>query len=120
MDKIKIREALVVEGRYDKNTLSQLVDAPIFVTDGFGIFDEAFAKGKFDRVITTNLTWQDPSIQEREWFIEADMSRFIAMVIDFLNHNDSITGVLTPTDKIHEFVKKYNAGADAKDVIPDR
>lgn len=38
MDKIKIREALVVEGRYDKNTLSQLVDAPIFVTDGFGIF----------------------------------------------------------------------------------
>ncbi|MBR5970185.1 MAG: ribose-phosphate pyrophosphokinase [Lachnospiraceae bacterium] len=89
-------------------------------TDGFGIFDEAFAKGKFDRVITTNLTWQDPSIQEREWFIEADMSRFIAMVIDFLNHNDSITGVLTPTDKIHEFVKKYNAGADAKDVIPDR
>lgn len=38
MDKIKIREALVVEGKYDKNTLAQLVDAPIFVTDGFGIF----------------------------------------------------------------------------------
>ena len=89
-------------------------------TDGFGMFDEAFAAGKFDRVITTNLTWQDPSLKEREWFIEADMSRFIAMIIDFLNHNDSITGVLTPTDKIHEFVKKYNAGANAKDVIPDR
>ena len=38
MDKVKIKEALVVEGRYDKNTLSQLVDAPIFVTNGFGIF----------------------------------------------------------------------------------
>lgn len=35
---VKIREAIVVEGRYDKNTLSQIVDAPIFQTDGFGIF----------------------------------------------------------------------------------
>jgi ribonuclease M5 len=40
MDKIKIREALVVEGKYDKNTLAQLVDAPIFVTEGFGIFKD--------------------------------------------------------------------------------
>ena len=40
MDRIKIREALVVEGKYDKNTLSQIVDAPIFVTDGFGIFQD--------------------------------------------------------------------------------
>lgn len=40
MDKIKIQEALVVEGRYDKNTLSQIVDAPVFVTDGFGIFKD--------------------------------------------------------------------------------
>ena len=37
---LKIREALVVEGRYDKNTLSQIVDAPIFVTNGFGIFKD--------------------------------------------------------------------------------
>lgn len=41
MDKIKIREALVVEGKYDKNTLAQLVDAPIFVTEGFGIFKDS-------------------------------------------------------------------------------
>ena len=40
MDKIKIQEALVVEGKYDKNTLAQIVDAPIFVTDGFGIFKD--------------------------------------------------------------------------------
>ena len=40
MDKIKIKEALVVEGKYDKNTLSQIVDAPIFVTNGFGIFKD--------------------------------------------------------------------------------
>ena len=89
-------------------------------TDGFQIFDDAYAQGKFDRVITTNLTWQDPSLKERAWFIEADMSRFIAMIIDFINHNDSITGVMTPTDRIHEFVRKYNEGANAKDVIPDR
>jgi ribonuclease M5 len=40
MDKIKIQEALVVEGKYDKNTLAQIIDAPIFVTDGFGIFKD--------------------------------------------------------------------------------
>ena len=37
---VKIREAIVVEGRYDKNTLSQIVDAPIFETNGFGIFKD--------------------------------------------------------------------------------
>ena len=40
MDKLKIKEALVVEGRYDKNTLAQIVDAPIFVTNGFGVFKD--------------------------------------------------------------------------------
>lgn len=40
MDRIRIKEALVVEGKYDKNTLAQLVDAPIFVTEGFGIFKD--------------------------------------------------------------------------------
>ena len=89
-------------------------------TEGFELFDKAYAAHKFDRVITTNLTWQDPSLKEREWFLEADMSKFIAMIIDFINHNQSITGVMTPTDKIHEFVRYYNAGMDARDAIPDK
>ena len=89
-------------------------------TDGLALFDEAFAAGHFDRIITTNFTWQDPALKQREWFLEADMSKFLAMIIDFINHDASITGVMTPTEKIHEFVRKYNAGADARDVIPDR
>ena len=89
-------------------------------TDGLDLFDKAFAAGDFDRIITTNFTYQDPALRERKWFLEADMSKFLAMIIDFINHDASITGVMTPTEKIHEFVRKYNAGADARDVIPDR
>ena len=40
MEKPKIQEVIVVEGRYDKNTLSQIVDAPILETAGFGIFKD--------------------------------------------------------------------------------
>ena len=87
-------------------------------TDGPGGFDEAYAEGAFDRVISTNFTYLDPEVLNREWFIVADMSRFIAMIIDFINHDASITGVMTPTDKIHEFVRKYNEGWDAHDVLP--
>ena len=87
-------------------------------TDGPGVFDRAYEEGAFDRVISTNFTYLDPEVLSREWFIVADMSRFIALIIDFINHDASITGVMTPTDKIHEFVRKYNEGWDAHDVLP--
>ena len=88
-------------------------------TDGLDVFDKSYEEGAFDRVIATDLTYLHPELMTREWFIVADMSRFIAMIIDFINHDASITGVMTPTEKIHEFVRKYNEGADAHDVIPE-
>lgn len=88
-------------------------------TEGFAAFDKAFKKGIFDGVVSTNLTWHDPMLNDKEWFFEADMSKFLATIIDFINHDASITGVLTPTEKIHEYVQKYNEGLPAKDVIPD-
>lgn len=87
-------------------------------TDGPGVFDKAYEEGAFDRVISTNFTYLDPEVLNREWFIVADMSRFIALIIDFINHDASITGVMTPTEKIHEFVRKYNEGWDAHEVLP--
>ena len=88
-------------------------------TDGPAVFDKAYEEGAFDRVISTNFTYLDPEVLNREWFIVADMSRFIALIIDFINHDASITGVMTPTEKIHEFVRKYNEGWNARDVIPE-
>lgn len=50
---VKIREAIVVEGRYDKNTLSQIVDAPILETSGFGIFKDKQQMALLRRIAET-------------------------------------------------------------------
>lgn len=77
-------------------------------TDGLDAFDEAYERGDFDLVITSNLTYQPPELKEREWFGQADMSKYMANIIDFLNHDTSISSVTTPTSKIHELLSKFN------------
>ncbi len=77
-------------------------------TDGLKAFDEAYEKCYFDKIITTNLTYQLPELKERPYYIEADMSKFLASIIDFMNHDSSMANVSTPTDKIHEILSKYN------------
>ncbi len=82
-------------------------------TNGLELFDKAYEQGSFDRVITTNLTWQPEELKTREWFLEADMSKFLATIIDFINHDASLSGVTMPTEKIHEIVKLYNQREDS-------
>ena len=77
-------------------------------TDGLDAFDKAYANGAFDRIITTNLTYQIPGLKDREYYIEADMSKFIASIIDFINHDVSLEGVRTPTSKINEILEAYH------------
>lgn len=77
-------------------------------TEGFDIFDDYYNKGYIDRVITTNLTYLPPVAYEKPYFVVADMSKFIALIIDALNHDISIGAVLNPTDKIHALLKKHN------------
>ena len=81
-------------------------------TEGLAAFDEAYANGVFDRVVCTNLTYLPPEILERDYFVTADMSKFLASIIDFMNHDISMGNVLTPTEKIHEVLAKYNARED--------
>ena len=88
-------------------------------TNGIEIFDKGYEAGHFDRVICSNLTYQEKELKEREWFLVADMGKFVASIIDFMNHDASIANVITPTEKIHEFVSKYNQGEKAEDIIPD-
>ena len=81
-------------------------------TEGLAAFDEAYANGVFDRVVCTNLTYLPPEILERDYFVKADMSKFLASIVDFMNHDISMGNVLTPTEKIHEVLAKYNARED--------
>ena len=76
-------------------------------TEGFGIFDDYYSKGYIDRVITTNLTYLPPAAYEKPYFVVADMSKFIALIIESLNHDMSISSVLNPTDKIHALLEKH-------------
>jgi len=78
-------------------------------TDGLDKFDEAYEKGHFDKVVTTNLTYLNPDLMTRPYFVEADMSKFMASIIDFMNHDVSMGNVLTPTHKIRSLLSQYNA-----------
>ena len=81
-------------------------------TDGLERFDEAYEKCYFDKVVTTNLTYQRAELKSRPYYVEADMSKFLASIIDFMNHDSSMSNVYTPTEKIHEFLARYNNRED--------
>ncbi len=78
-------------------------------TEGLDGFDEAYNKGYIDRVVTTNLTYLPPEISSKEWFILADMSKQIASIIDFMNHDASMSNVLATTEKMHKILEGYNS-----------
>ena len=79
-------------------------------TDGMDKFDDAYERREFDYIISTNLTYQNPEYLKRPYYLVADMSKYIATIIDFVNHDASTSNILIPTSKIHEIVKKYNEG----------
>ncbi len=81
-------------------------------TNGFDAFDKAFADGVFDKVITTNLCYRPPELLTKPYYLEADMSKFLASIIDFLNHDLSIEPVTTPTEKIRHIIKLYQNGGE--------
>ena len=86
-------------------------------TNGMSKFDEAFEKGWFTRVLTTNLTYQDPELLKREYYTSVDMSKYISYIIDTLNHDASISDLLDPSTKIKSLVERYEAGQLSADDI---
>ena len=76
-------------------------------TDGFEKFDDYYEQGYIDKVIVTNLTYLPPETKEKPYFVTADMSKFLALIIDSLNHDTPIGNVLNPTDKIHALLEKH-------------
>ncbi|WP_026525734.1 ribose-phosphate pyrophosphokinase [Butyrivibrio sp. MB2005] len=77
-------------------------------TNGIDIFDKGYEEGAFDALITTNLIYQTPEYADRPYYIVADMSKFLATVIDFVNHDASLSYVITPTESIQDLLKKVN------------
>ena len=76
-------------------------------TNGLASFDKAYEEGLIYRVVTTNLTYQTPELLSREYYISCDLSKYIAYLIDTLNHDSSISDLLNPYDRIQAYVKKY-------------
>ena len=83
-------------------------------TNGLEAFDKAYADGVIYRVVTTNLIYQTPDLLSREWYISADMSKYIALLIDALNHDASISEYLSPTNRIHDFIDRVKAERENK------
>ena len=79
-------------------------------TNGLERFDKAYESGIIDKVLTTNLIYQTPELLSREWYINCDMSKYIAYLIDTLNHDASISDLLNPNERIQRVVSKYKTG----------
>lgn len=79
-------------------------------TNGLGAFDKAYEEGLFDKILTTNLTYQTPELLSREYYINCDMSKYIALIIDTLNHDGSISNLLNPVARIQKCLDKYHNG----------
>ncbi len=78
-------------------------------TNGLEKFDEYYAKGHIDCVVTTNLNYRPADLLAREWYVEADISKYLAAIINSLNHNVSISTALSPTAKIQKILQKYHS-----------
>lgn len=81
-------------------------------TNGLAKFDKAVEDGIIYKVVCTNLTYQTPELLERDYFINCDMSKYIAYIIDTLNHDCSISTLLDPYDRIQRFITRYKNGED--------
>ena len=79
-------------------------------TDGMKKFDEAYEQGIIHGILTTNLIYQTPELLSKPYYINCDLSKYIALIVDTLNHDGSISSILSPNERIQNVVKKYRNG----------
>ncbi len=77
-------------------------------TAGLSEFDKAYEDGVFTQVFTTNLIYRTPALLGRDWFTEVNLCKYVALLIDTLNHDHTISALLKPEEKIHRFVEQYS------------
>lgn len=78
-------------------------------TDGFAAFDEAYENGIIDKIFTTNLVYRKPEILEKPWYVEVNMCKYVAHIIDTLNHDTTISSLLDPNTRIAKLLEKHRA-----------
>jgi len=76
-------------------------------TNGLAMFDQYYENGLIDRILTTNLVYQTPELLSRPYYINVDMSKYIALIIDNLNHDASLSDLLNPTKRINKLLNAY-------------
>jgi len=76
-------------------------------TDGLEKFDQAYRDGVIDRIFTTNLVYRTPELLSRDWYVEVNMCKYVAYIIDTLNHDDTISNLLNPVKRIHNLMEKH-------------
>ena len=110
-DMISSGESMIdVASELKKRGASRVFCATTFglFTNGFDKFDVAYKKGIIDKILTTNLVYQPAELLSKPWYINVDMSKYMALLIDTLNHDSSISDLLNPVDRIQKRVKEYN------------
>lgn len=81
-------------------------------TNGLEKFDKAYEDGLIDAILTTNLIYQTPELLERPYYISCEMSKYIALMVDTLNHDGSISSILNPNERIQNVLEKYKRGEE--------
>jgi phosphoribosylpyrophosphate synthetase len=100
--RVKVFMTLEVMYAYTNINFTDKMKENIFKT-----YDLIVSSGLFDKVLTTNLVYQSPELLKREYYVNVDMSKYIALLIDTLNHDSSISQLLNPIDKINARLEKY-------------
>ena len=79
-------------------------------TNGLDKFDQAYEDGTISGILTTNLIYQTPELLSKPYYINCDMSKYIALIIDTLNHDGSLSQILSPNERIQNVLRKYKNG----------
>jgi len=78
-------------------------------TSGLDKFDKAYENKVFDKIFSTNLVYRRPELLQRDWYVEVNMCKYVAYIIDTLNHDHTISNLLNPVQRIHNLMEKHKA-----------
>ena len=80
-------------------------------TNGLKAFDNAYERCYFEKLVTTNLNYRPSELLDRPYYVEADMTKFLADIINMMNHDASMSNIHHNSDKIHQAIDSYNRRA---------
>jgi len=118
---VLIIDDMISSGESMLDVAKELKRRKVFICATFGLFtgglakfDQYYQDGLIDRILTTNLVYQTPDLLSRPYYIDVDMSKYIALIIDNLNHDASLSDLLTPTKRINKLLERYKEQQAAK------